>query len=93
LLSRGIRIWRRSVCLDERSDSIPLGTIPWSRLLREINAKQVLPIIGPGLVTVERDCGHVPFTEWLAPEFARLLGLAPVEGMTLNRAACAKSTP
>lgn len=67
----------------------PLETIPWSRLLRDIHNKQVLPIIGPGLVTVAQDGRHVPFTEWLAPEFARQLGLEPAEGMTLNRAACA----
>ena len=64
-------------------------TIPWSRLLRDIHNKQVLPIIGPRLVTVEENGRHVPFTDWLVPEFARQLGLVPEEGMTLNRAACA----
>lgn len=66
-----------------------LDAIPWSRLLRDIHNKQVLPIIGPGLVTVEDNGRHIPFTDWLVPEFARKLGLVPAEGMTLNRAACA----
>lgn len=73
------------------SDAIqpPLAAVPWSRLLREIHSRQVLPIIGTGLVTVAAEDGrHLPFTEWLVPEFARRLGLAHTEGMTLNRAAC-----
>jgi hypothetical protein len=66
-----------------------LDAIPWSRLLRDIHNRQVLPIIGPGLVTVEEDGRHVPFTDWLVPDFTRELGLVPIDGMTLNRAACA----
>lgn len=66
-----------------------LEAIPWNRLLRDIHNRQVLPIIGPGLVTVEDNGGHIPFTDWLAPDFACRLGLVPEEGMTLNRAACA----
>ncbi len=69
--------------------SRPLDAIPWNRLLRDIHNRQVLPIIGPGLVTVESEGKHVPFTDWLAPEFACRLGLVPEEGVTLNRAACA----
>jgi len=73
------------------STAIPssLDSIPWNRLLRDIHNKQVIPIIGPGLVTVEENGRHVPFTDWLAPEFAQRLGLTPEDGMTLNRAACA----
>jgi hypothetical protein len=66
-----------------------LDAIPWSRLLRDIHNKQVVPVIGPGLVTVEENGRHVPFTDWLVPEFSRRLNLTPENGMTLNRAACA----
>lgn len=38
-----------------------LDTIPWSRLLRDIHNRQVLPIIGPGLVTVEENGAHLSF--------------------------------
>ena len=66
-----------------------LDAIPWNRLLRDIHNGQVLPIIGPGLVTVEHEGNHIPFTDWLAPDFACRLGLMPEEGSSLNRAACA----
>jgi hypothetical protein len=46
-------------------------------------------VIGPGLVTVEHEGRHIPFTQWLVPEFSRRLGLSPQEGRTLNHAACA----
>lgn len=67
----------------------PVDAIPWSRLLRDIHHRQVLPIIGPGLVTVEQDGRQIPFGEWLVPEFARRLNVEFRAGMTLNRAACA----
>lgn len=63
--------------------------IPWNRLLRAIHSREVIPIIGPGLVTVEQEGRQVPFTDWLVPHFARELGLASAPDMTLNRAACA----
>jgi hypothetical protein len=62
--------------------------IPWNRILRDIHHRQVLPVIGPGLITVEENGRHLPFTHWLVPEFARRLGIEPEPGMTLNRAAC-----
>ncbi len=64
-------------------------TIPWTRLLRDIHNRQVLPIIGPGLVTVNEQGRDILFTDWLAPQFARRLGLPETENVTLNRAACA----
>jgi hypothetical protein len=66
-----------------------LDALPWNRILRDIHNHQVLPIIGPGLVTVEHNGVSMPFTDWLAPDFTCRLGLVPEEGMTLNRAACA----
>lgn len=66
-----------------------LDTLPWNRLLRDIHNHQVLPIIGPGLVTVD-DCGQqVPFVDWLVPKFAQRLGLEATDCRTLNQAACA----
>jgi hypothetical protein len=65
-----------------------LDSIPWTRLLRDIHHRQVVPIIGPGLVTVSEGGREIPFTEWLVPQFAQRLGLPEVEPATLNRAAC-----
>lgn len=66
-----------------------LDAIPWERLLRNIHNGQVLPIIGPGLVTVEQDGKHVPFIDWIAPHFAERLGVSFEENPTLGKAACA----
>lgn len=63
--------------------------IPWNRLLRDIHNRQVLPVIGPGLVTVESEGKAIPFTRWLVPKLAARLGIEHEDGMTLNRAACA----
>ena len=68
--------------------SSPLDAISWNRLLRDIHNHQIIPIIGPGLVTVEENAEHIPFTGWLVPDFARRLGITTTPGMTLNRAAC-----
>jgi len=66
----------------------PPDTIPWSRLLRAIHSREVIPIIGPGLVTLEHDGHHIPFADWLVPGFASHLRIPTTPGMTLNRAAC-----
>lgn len=65
-----------------------LDGVPWNRILRDIHNRHVLPVIGPALVTVNDSGRQVPFNDWLAPEFARRLGLPPEEHTTLNRAAC-----
>ena len=63
-------------------------TIPWDQLLTDIHKRQVLPIVGPALVTVDEG-GHVqPLVDAIIPDFACEHGLAPEPGMTLNEAAC-----
>jgi len=62
--------------------------VPWNRLLRDIHNRQVLPVIGPALITVAGENGQVPFIESLAPEFAKRLGVPVEENTTLNRVAC-----
>lgn len=65
----------------------PLDHLPWTRILRDIQNRQVLPIVGPGLVTVDTPDGPIPFIDWLAPQVAERLGL-PTDGMeTLNQVA------
>lgn len=76
---------------DPAVDSSPShDDVPWSRILRDIHHRQVLPIIGPGLVTV-KDAGgsHMPLVDWLVPAFCARLGIPSEKGMTLNHAACA----
>ena len=65
-----------------------LDAVPWSRLLRDIRNRQVLPIVGPGLVTVEDGRGgEVPYVRALAPRLAARLGVDGVETGSLNRVA------
>ncbi|MGK0185960.1 MAG: hypothetical protein ACI9R3_001743 [Verrucomicrobiales bacterium] len=66
-----------------------LAAIPWNRLLRDIHNHQILPIIGPDLITVEENGKQVPFVNFLAPKLASRLGLVPGDHSTLNRVACA----
>lgn len=66
-----------------------LDSIPWERILRNIHHGQVLPIIGPGLVTVEHNGKEIPFVDYLAPLFAERLAVPAEENSSLGRAACA----
>ena len=66
-----------------------MDAIPWSRLRRGIHDPQVLPIIGPGLVTVTANGRQLPVTDRLAPQFAQRRGLPVADQPTRNRAACA----
>ena len=49
----------------------------WRNLLREIHSGQVIPVVGPGLVTVpsDRDGELLPLHQVLAPKLAEVLGL------------------
>lgn len=48
----------------------------WRSLLREIHTGQVIPVVGPGLVTVDSADGtSVPLHTFLAPQLARALDL------------------
>ena len=67
-------------------------SIPWNQLLRSVHHRQVVPVIGPGLVTVAGREGETPFVDWLAPQLAARLGVAfPEKGTAanLNEVACA----
>ena len=64
----------------------------WRDLLREIHNRQVIPFVGPELVTVpdpNRD-GQLPLYRALAPQLAARLKLPVREGspISLNRVAC-----
>jgi hypothetical protein len=64
----------------------------WRSLLRDIHAGQVLPVIGPEVVTMPPPDGQqVPLCRHLAAELARRLGvtLAADASPTLNAVACA----
>jgi len=64
----------------------------WRSLLLDIHAGQVLPVIGPALVTIPlADGRQVPLYRHLAAELARRLGVAlpPDPPPTLNAVACA----
>lgn len=64
----------------------------WRSLLRDIHAGQVLPVVGPELITVPDQNGQqVPLYKYLASELAQRLGvtLAPGSPPTLNAVACA----
>ena len=62
--------------------------IPWDQLLTDIHKRQVLPIIGPALVTIEDGGKPVPLIEAIVPDFAREHKIEHKPGMTLSDAAC-----
>lgn len=59
--------------------------IPWSRLLRDIRKRQVLPVIGPGLVMTG---GRETYAASLAGRLAEMLGVKEETNGSLNRVAC-----
>lgn len=63
-------------------------TIPWDQLLTDIHKRQVLPIIGPALVTVDEGGNSIALVDAIVPDFACEHGLDHKPGMTLNEAAC-----
>jgi len=59
-----------------------LGETEWKHLLRAVYTHNVIPIVGPGLVTVPDADGRViTLTQWLVPRLAAKLGV----GLYLNR--------
>lgn len=64
------------------------NAIPWDQLLTDIHKRQVLPIIGPALVTIENGGKPVPLIDAIVPDFACEHGIEYKPGMTLNEAAC-----
>lgn len=62
-----------------------LSESDWRSLLREIHLGQVVPIIGPSLVTVESAQGRVPLQRAIAPRLAAAVGLdAPGSFISFN---------
>jgi hypothetical protein len=63
----------------------------WAELVRSVFDRQVIPVVGPELVTVLDDAGQrIPLTRWLAPRLAEQLKLPDARRFsTLNDAACA----
>ena len=63
----------------------------WKNLLRYIRDGQVIPIVGPGLSTVDTGSGpHLPIDRVIAPQLAGALGLEPdvTRHCSVNRVAC-----
>lgn len=62
----------------------------WQELLLYIQYRQVIPVVGPELVTVAHEGGRLPLTRWLAPRLAEHLKLPePARFSALNEVACA----
>ncbi|MEL7499174.1 MAG: toll/interleukin-1 receptor domain-containing protein [Planctomycetota bacterium] len=64
----------------------------WRDLLRDIHARQVIPIVGPELVSImdESTNERVPLQRYLAPRLAKALSLdTPDSFTTTNDVACA----
>ena len=58
----------------------------WSRLLRAIHNNQVIPVIGPELVTVPDDSGgQIPLTRWLIPRLPKSLPKCTRKGKPARR--------
>ena len=47
----------------------------WDELLLYIQNRQVIPVVGPELVTIESDGSRTPLTRWLVPQLATQLKL------------------
>jgi hypothetical protein len=74
----------------EVNESPFLSENNWERLLISVQNRQVIPVVGPQLVTVEEHGVRVPLTRWLAPRLAAQLKLEnPARFSTLNEVACA----
>ena len=57
-------------------DKYQLTERDWRSLLRELHSGQVIPVVGPGLVTVDREGSPaIPLHQHLAPELASELQL------------------
>lgn len=62
----------------------------WNELLLYIQNRQVIPVVGPELVTVQQENESVSLSSWLAPRLAAHLNLSNAERFTaLNEVACA----
>lgn len=67
-----------------------LEPIEWNHLINNIQTRQVIPILGPELMTVPDGDREIPLVRWLSPRLARALKLPDPEHYTaLNEVACA----
>lgn len=67
-----------------------LSEADWDDLLLYIQNRQVIPVVGPELVTIECDGARIPLTRWAAPRLAEHLQLSDAKSFTaLNEVACA----
>jgi hypothetical protein len=67
-----------------------LSEADWEELLLYIQNRQVVPVVGPELITIEDQGMAIPLTRWAAPRLAEYLQLrAPQEFTALNEVACA----
>ncbi len=75
----------------ETAQFTSLNNRAWRSLLRDIHAGQVLPVIGPELVTIQIPDSHeITLQNYLASELAKCLDidLKPDTPVTLNEVAC-----
>lgn len=64
--------------------------LPWTKILRAIANKKVLPIIGPDLSLIQDGEQTIPLRNWLAPRLATRLKIPGIEpASSLNTVACA----
>ena len=69
-------------------------SIPWDQLLTDLQKRQVLPIIGPALVTLEENGSLTPLVDAITPDFACEHGVnydpatEDRHATTLHKAAC-----
>jgi hypothetical protein len=61
----------------------------WAELLLYVQNRQVIPVVGPQLVSVEDDGARMPLNRWLAPRLAAQLKLENAARFSaLNEVAC-----
>jgi hypothetical protein len=79
-----------TVAPDVAGPPLFLGETEWKHLLRAVNKHNVIPIVGPGLVTVpDADGRAITLTQWLVPRLAAKLGLGDAGHFaSLNQIAC-----
>ena len=69
-----------------------LSEANWQKLIRSIQCRQAVPVIGPGLMVMDEIGGekNVNLYQWLAPRLADELGLPAEKGpfTQLNQVAC-----
>jgi hypothetical protein len=60
---------------DESSMTTGFASDEWDELVLYIQNRQVIPVVGPELITIECDGARILLTRWLAPRLAEQLKL------------------